>query len=281
MLCRDAVGVGRGVLRMARRGRRRIQGAGPSCRRCPVPFAEWRSRWRGGTGAAAVRPRRVISRAGCFGSGGASRETVRRGKPEHATVAGRRGGMLTAGHNRAERRHRGRHAHQLREGAGGCRHERGDRAFGGTGGRSGSIPMTSCAMREKGGQARSWTPRNAGRSQPLSESWRLCASGNRGSKPCTRAFPHHPDRGLFGRCRGRCRGAAHSVAGGVAFRRGRNARSDARDREQALHVLRQGRRPGAWADFVRPQSFHWDRPKIDKVMMHYVKEYARICRRDR
>ena len=32
----------------------------------------------------------------------------------------------------------------------------------------------------------------------------------------------------------------------------------------------------AWANFVRPQSYHWDRPKIDKVLMHYVKEYARV-----
>ena len=30
--------------------------------------------------------------------------------------------------------------------------------------------------------------------------------------------------------------------------------------------------------FVRPQSFHWDRPKIDKVMMRHVKEYARVRR---
>ena len=32
----------------------------------------------------------------------------------------------------------------------------------------------------------------------------------------------------------------------------------------------------AWANFVRPQSYHWDRPKIDKVLMHHVKEYARV-----
>ena len=31
----------------------------------------------------------------------------------------------------------------------------------------------------------------------------------------------------------------------------------------------------AWTDFVRPGSYHWDRPKIDKVMMHHVKVYAR------
>ena len=27
---------------------------------------------------------------------------------------------------------------------------------------------------------------------------------------------------------------------------------------------------------MRPQSYHCDRPKIDKVLMHYVKEYARV-----
>ena len=31
----------------------------------------------------------------------------------------------------------------------------------------------------------------------------------------------------------------------------------------------------AWTDFVRPHSYHWDRPKIDKVLMHHVKVYAR------
>ena len=35
----------------------------------------------------------------------------------------------------------------------------------------------------------------------------------------------------------------------------------------------------AWGDLVRPQSFHWDGPKIDKVMMHYVKEDARVRRK--
>ena len=34
----------------------------------------------------------------------------------------------------------------------------------------------------------------------------------------------------------------------------------------------------AWADFVRPQSSHWDKLKMDSVMMHYVKEYARVRR---
>lgn len=36
----------------------------------------------------------------------------------------------------------------------------------------------------------------------------------------------------------------------------------------------------AWTDFVRPQSYHWDRPKLDKVMMHHVKVYARGRRGD-
>ena len=34
----------------------------------------------------------------------------------------------------------------------------------------------------------------------------------------------------------------------------------------------------AWNYFVRPQSYHWDRPKIDKALMHHVKEYARVRR---
>ena len=35
----------------------------------------------------------------------------------------------------------------------------------------------------------------------------------------------------------------------------------------------------AWTEFVRPQSYHWDRPKLDKVLMHFVKEYARVRRK--
>ena len=35
----------------------------------------------------------------------------------------------------------------------------------------------------------------------------------------------------------------------------------------------------AWTEFVRPQSYHWDRPKLDKVLMHMVKEYARVRRK--
>ena len=36
----------------------------------------------------------------------------------------------------------------------------------------------------------------------------------------------------------------------------------------------------AWTEFVRPQSYHWDRPKLDKVMMHHVKVYARGRRKN-
>lgn len=35
----------------------------------------------------------------------------------------------------------------------------------------------------------------------------------------------------------------------------------------------------AWTEFVRPQSYHWDRPKLDKVLMHFVKEHARVRRK--
>ena len=31
----------------------------------------------------------------------------------------------------------------------------------------------------------------------------------------------------------------------------------------------------AFSDFVRPAMYEWDKPKIDSVMMHHVKEYAR------
>ena len=31
----------------------------------------------------------------------------------------------------------------------------------------------------------------------------------------------------------------------------------------------------AFSDFVRPATYEWDKPKIDSVMMHHVKEYAR------
>ena len=36
----------------------------------------------------------------------------------------------------------------------------------------------------------------------------------------------------------------------------------------------------AWNDFVRPATYEWDKPKIDSVMMHHVKEYARVRRED-
>ena len=36
----------------------------------------------------------------------------------------------------------------------------------------------------------------------------------------------------------------------------------------------------AWSDFVRPQTYKWDKPKIDSVMMHYVREYARVRGKD-
>ena len=31
----------------------------------------------------------------------------------------------------------------------------------------------------------------------------------------------------------------------------------------------------AFSDYVRPATYEWDKPKIDSVMMHHVKEYAR------
>ena len=36
----------------------------------------------------------------------------------------------------------------------------------------------------------------------------------------------------------------------------------------------------AWSDFVRPQTEKWDKPKLDPVLMHHVKEYARVRRKD-
>ena len=35
----------------------------------------------------------------------------------------------------------------------------------------------------------------------------------------------------------------------------------------------------AWRDFLRPQTYKWDKHKLDSVMMHYVEEYARIRRK--
>ena len=34
----------------------------------------------------------------------------------------------------------------------------------------------------------------------------------------------------------------------------------------------------AWRDFVRPQAEHWDKPKLDRTLMHFVEEYARVRR---
>ena len=67
------------------------------------------------------------------------------------------------------------------------------------------------------------------------------------------------------------------LAGSVAFRRGRDARPDARETEQDLYVLFKGEDPDfvAFSDFVRPATYEWDTPKIDSVMMHHVREYAR------
>ena len=36
----------------------------------------------------------------------------------------------------------------------------------------------------------------------------------------------------------------------------------------------------AWSNFVRPRTYKWDKPKIASVMMHYVKEYARVRGKD-
>ena len=35
----------------------------------------------------------------------------------------------------------------------------------------------------------------------------------------------------------------------------------------------------AWRDFVRPQAEHWDRPRIDRTLMHFVEEHARVRRK--
>ena len=36
----------------------------------------------------------------------------------------------------------------------------------------------------------------------------------------------------------------------------------------------------AWSDFVRPATYEWDKPKVDSVMMHHVKEYTGVRRED-
>ena len=35
----------------------------------------------------------------------------------------------------------------------------------------------------------------------------------------------------------------------------------------------------AWRDFVRSQAEHWDRPRLDRTLMHFVEEYARVRRK--
>ena len=32
----------------------------------------------------------------------------------------------------------------------------------------------------------------------------------------------------------------------------------------------------AWRDFLQPQTEHWDKPRLDRTMMHFVEEYARV-----
>ena len=32
----------------------------------------------------------------------------------------------------------------------------------------------------------------------------------------------------------------------------------------------------AWWDFLQPQTEHWDKPRLDRTMMHFVEEYARV-----
>ena len=36
----------------------------------------------------------------------------------------------------------------------------------------------------------------------------------------------------------------------------------------------------AFRDLVRPATYEWDKPKIDSVMMHHVKDYARSRGKD-
>lgn len=35
----------------------------------------------------------------------------------------------------------------------------------------------------------------------------------------------------------------------------------------------------AWRDFPRVQTSKWDRPRIDRTLMHFVEEYARVRRK--
>ena len=35
----------------------------------------------------------------------------------------------------------------------------------------------------------------------------------------------------------------------------------------------------AWRDFLRSQTSKWDRPRIDRTLMRFVEEYARVRRK--
>ena len=35
----------------------------------------------------------------------------------------------------------------------------------------------------------------------------------------------------------------------------------------------------AWRDFPQPQTEHWDKPRLDRTLMHFVEEYARVRRK--
>ena len=32
----------------------------------------------------------------------------------------------------------------------------------------------------------------------------------------------------------------------------------------------------AWRTFLQPQTEHWDKPRLDRTLMHFVEEYARV-----
>ena len=89
---------------------------------------------------------------------------------------GRRGGRGGCGARRPSANCRSR-------AAGGYDRKRGESRLRRKGGRraGGGVPVDA----SQGSRRPSWTRRNAGRFRLLSESWRLCASGNRCSKPCT------------------------------------------------------------------------------------------------
>ena len=35
----------------------------------------------------------------------------------------------------------------------------------------------------------------------------------------------------------------------------------------------------AWRDFLQPQTEHWDKPRLDRTLMHFVEECARVRRK--